>query len=111
VRCERALDQVGGRLGERIALRGVERTPAMAPDQTGLVHAPCDALAPTGGPRAGQFRVDARHAVGAAARLVDRADLPGALRVSLGAGTGGHRVHAGATPKSRWGRRPAPGTG
>ncbi len=77
MRGERALNQVGGWLGGRIALRGVERTPPMASDQTRLSHQPRDALAPTRGPRTHQFRMDSWHPIRTTARLVDRADLLG----------------------------------
>src|SRR5262249_72261 len=71
-------------LGRWIAPRRVNRAPAMAPDQTGTPHEARDALAPTGRSRARQFGVDARHARGAAACLMDRADLLDQVLVSLG---------------------------
>src|SRR5258706_7685351 len=81
---ERALDQVRGQLGLWIALRRVKRAPAMAPDQTSAPHEARDALAPTAYSRVRHFGVDARHARGAAACLMDQADLRNQMLVSLG---------------------------
>jgi len=81
---ERALDQVRGQLGLWVALRRVKRAPAMAPDQTGAPHEAREALAPTAHSRVRHFGVDARHARGAAACLMDQADLRNQMLVSLG---------------------------
>ncbi len=81
-RHERTLDEVRSRLSLRAALCGVEWTPAMAPDQSGLPHQPRDALAATPHPRRCQFCMDPRHARGATARLVNRRNLPAECRIS-----------------------------
>ena len=74
------LDQIGRRFRRWIALRRVERAAAMAADQARLAHEARDALVSTAGPRSRTVRaVDPRHAIGAPARLVDRADLLGEL--------------------------------
>jgi hypothetical protein len=80
---ERALDQVRGQLGLWIALRRVKRAPAMAPEPTGAPPEAREALAPTARSRARQCCVDARHARGAAAGLMDQADVPNHMLVSL----------------------------
>src|SRR5258706_15316656 len=56
----------------------------MAPDQTGPPHEAREALAPTAHSRVRHFGVDARHARGAAACLMDQADLRNQMLVSLG---------------------------
>jgi len=84
---KRAPNQVGGRLGRRVALRGGERASAMAACQSGLTHQTRHVLArhvlaPTVDPPARQVRLHARHAVRAAARLVNRGNLPTQRSVS-----------------------------
>jgi len=83
-RRERALDQVRGRLGRRIAPRGLERAPAMGALQTGTAHETGPSLAPAMRSRRRRLRMHARHAIGPPARLVDGADLHRKPRIGLG---------------------------
>ncbi len=83
---EGALDQVGRRRGQRIALRGVERAPAMTPHEAGAAQEARNARASAARPGRHELRRHARHARGAAARLVDRADLLSERCVDPGAG-------------------------
>src|SRR5258708_1531724 len=83
---EGALDQVGRRRSQRIALRGVEWAPAMTPHEAGSAHEARNARASAARPDRHELRMHARHAIGTAARLVDRPDLLGELCVGPGPG-------------------------